>query len=118
VGSCVLLFERGNFPKDVTVSHTTNQAFVSMVQIWSLDVDPSEQRLVTGSADIELRWYAVAVEAGASGREPSGGSSWDLLTPLGSIRRQSTERVATLRFNPSGTLLGCQGPGKALELYR
>jgi U3 small nucleolar RNA-associated protein 12 len=107
-----------NVPKDLTVSYPTNQAFAVMVQIWSLDVDPSEQRLVTGSADIELRWYAVADEAGASGREPSGGSSWDLLTPLGSIRRQSTERVATLRFNATGTLVGCQGPGKALELYR
>lgn len=45
-------------------------------------------------------------------------SKWDILIPLGSIKRQSTDRVSVLKFNPSGSLLGCQAAGKALELYR
>ena len=45
-------------------------------------------------------------------------SKWDILIPLGSIKRQSTDRVSVLKFNPSGSLLGCQVAGKIIELYR
>ena len=34
--------------------------------MWSLDVDPAERRVATGSADNELRLYSVA-NAGAEG---------------------------------------------------
>lgn len=29
-------------------------------EVWALDVDPEERRLATGSADSELRLYAIA----------------------------------------------------------
>ena len=29
-------------------------------EVWALDVDPTERRLATGSADSELRLYAIA----------------------------------------------------------
>jgi len=45
-------------------------------------------------------------------------SKWDILIPLGSIKRQSTDRVSVLKFNHSGSLLGCQAAGKTIELYR
>lgn len=35
-------------------------------EVWALDVDPSERRLATGSADSELRLYAIA-DGDASG---------------------------------------------------
>lgn len=45
-------------------------------------------------------------------------SKWDVLVPVGSIKRQSTDRVSTLKFNNTGSLLGCQVAGKTVEIYR
>jgi U3 small nucleolar RNA-associated protein 12 len=45
-------------------------------------------------------------------------TNWDILLPLGTIKRQSADRVATVKFNSSGTLLGCQVAGKTVEVYR
>lgn len=45
-------------------------------------------------------------------------SKWDILLPLGTIKRQTTDRVSVLKFNHTGTLLGCQSAGKIIELYR
>ncbi|XP_068652601.1 uncharacterized protein [Aristolochia californica] len=93
-------------------------------EIWSMDVDPKEKFLVTGSADPELRFYLV--NQGPLDSHPGGNgdptqSKWEILKQFGEIHRQnkdSKDRMATVRFNKSGNLLGCQEAGKTVELYR
>ena len=106
-------------------------------EVWSLDVDPTETRLATASTDVELQLYEIqAGAAGEAGGDSGGGSSrgGDFLVPMGSVRRQSTERAQTLRyfFPPGGVaaaegsagglgaqvLLTCQSAGKVVEVYR
>lgn len=36
----------------------------------------------------------------------------------GSVVRHAPERVALLRYSPSGSVLACQSAGKALEFFR
>ncbi|KAJ7550174.1 hypothetical protein O6H91_07G086600 [Diphasiastrum complanatum] len=100
-------------------------------EVWSIDVGLNETCFVTGSADLELRVYTINNQqyqeevtkesARAHSRKLECGSlpqnKWEVLRHLGDIKRQSSERIVTLRFNGSGTLLGCQVAGKALELY-
>ncbi|KAH1078516.1 hypothetical protein GLYMA_19G186600v4 [Glycine max] len=92
-------------------------------EIWSLDVDLDERYLVTGSADNELRFYAIKHESvdGESvngGEESSVQNKWEVLRHFGEIQRQSKDRVATVQFNKSGSLLACQVAGKTVEIYR
>lgn len=100
-------------------------------EIWSIDVDPEERYLVTGSADAELRFYSVKHElddgqsiSDVSGTEivndgdTSSQDKWQVLKLFGEIQRQSKDRVATLRFNKSGSLLACQVAGKTVEIFR
>ncbi|XP_019054518.1 PREDICTED: WD repeat-containing protein 3 isoform X2 [Nelumbo nucifera] len=100
-------------------------------EIWSIDVDPEERYLVTGSADPELRFYTIKHElvdretsANSNGSEivnngdDAAGNKWDVLKPFGEIQRQSKDRVATLRFNKSGSLLACQVAGKTTDIFR
>ncbi|KAI4374285.1 hypothetical protein MLD38_012296 [Melastoma candidum] len=97
-------------------------------EIWSIDVDPKEVYLVTGSADPELRFYTIKSEtiervSASNGPENSDGDSssnskWEVLKSFGEIQRQSKDRVATLRFNSSGSLLACQVAGKIVEVFR
>ncbi|KAJ0970245.1 hypothetical protein J5N97_023122 [Dioscorea zingiberensis] len=83
-------------------------------EIWSLDVDPHERYLVIGSADKELRFYQIKVDV--EGSEDS--NKWEVLKQFGEIQRKSEDRVATVRFNKTGSLLACQVAGKTVEIYR
>ena len=110
-------------------------------EVWTLDVDPSETRLATGSSDAELRIYEINAGGGevARGGEPgqaaaaadgqqqgqAGGatSGSDFLIPMGSLRRQAPDRAETLRYASlpgahGGVLLACQSAGKVAEVYR
>ncbi|RWW06832.1 hypothetical protein GW17_00029813 [Ensete ventricosum] len=83
-------------------------------EVWSLDVDQKERFLVSGSADTELRFYWIRTNAEMVENE----SKWEILKQFGEIQRQNKDRVATLRFNKSGSLLACQVSGKSVEIYR
>nr|QEX51144.1 WD repeat-containing protein 3 isoform X1 [Cymbidium ensifolium] len=83
-------------------------------EVWSLDVDLNERFLVTGSADLELRFYLIRNEV----EETGNSSKWDVLKHYGEIKRQGKERIATVRFNKSGSLLACQEAGRTVEIYR
>jgi len=99
-------------------------------EIWSIDVDPEERFLASGSADVELRFYTIKHDlvdgqslATTKGTEVvnNGDSStqnkWDILKPFGEIQRQNKDRVSTVRFNKSGNLLACQVAGKTVEIF-
>lgn len=83
-------------------------------EIWSMDVDPSERFLVSGSADPELQVFRIR----QSVEEGEDWSKWDVLKLFGEIPRQSKERVANVRFNRDGSLVVCQVAGKTADIYR
>lgn len=112
-------------------------------EVWSMDLDPSETRLVTGATDHELRVYSVAggdstlpppaaataaaaVQSNGDGMdtEPGAGTDrgrrHDVLTLMGSVKRTAggSDRVSRLRFDGCGGLLCVMGTGKSLELFR
>ncbi|XP_057548900.1 uncharacterized protein LOC130827253 [Amaranthus tricolor] len=101
-------------------------------EIWSIDCDPDERFVVTGSSDLELRFYTI-IKHDLEGRVPlvsseltesvnnghtSTGNKWEVLKYFGEIQRMTKDRVANLRFNKIGNLLACQVAGKTVEIYR
>lgn len=99
---------------DLEMQHCMQMVSGHHSEIWSLDIDPRERFLVAGSADLELRFYQIKHDA----EEIENSSKWEVLKQFGEIQRQSKDRVATLRFNKSGSLLACQAAGKTVEIYR
>lgn len=97
-------------------------------EIWSIDIDPNERYLVSGSADRELRFYTIkhdSVDGQTINEENTFGNvdssiqnKWEVLRHFGEIQRQNKDRVATVQFNKSGNLLACQVAGKTVEIYR
>lgn len=100
-------------------------------EIWSVDADPEERYLVTGSADPELRFYSIKHEIvnersktgiegtdGVNNEDSSVGNKWEVLKLFGEIQRESKDRVATVRFNKLGDLLACQVAGKTVDIFR
>lgn len=100
-------------------------------EIWSIDSDPEERYLVTGSADPELRFFSVVKHdpdqqsfatanpnKSVKNDNSEGGNKWEVLKHFGEVQRHTKDRVATLRFNKSGNLLACQMAGKTVEIFR
>ena len=69
--------------------------------------------MVAGFAEPQLELFEVV--GGDNGPSTSGR---DVLHSLGSLTRQTTDRVAGLQFSGHGSLLACLGAGKAVELFR
>ncbi|MCO5568312.1 hypothetical protein L7F22_022011 [Adiantum nelumboides] len=99
---------------DLDTKHCIQTVVGHRTEIWSLDVNPSETLIVTGSLDLELRVYSVTDELEAESHIVKS----DALKHYGDLKRQSTDRVMTVRFNRSGSLMGCQVAGKMLEIYK
>lgn len=99
-------------------------------EIWSIDSDPEERYVVTGSADLELRFYTVTkhelgggeIPGSSDHKEsvddgPTSANKWEVLKHFGEVQRQTKDRVANIRFNKPGNLLACQA-GKTVEIFR
>lgn len=87
------------------------QSFLSFTT--SIDVQEVQKEVHAVPEDIEND--AEIVNGG--GKELPR-SKWDILIPLGSIKRQSNNRVSSIKFSANGSLLGCQDAGKVVEIYR
>lgn len=99
-------------------------------EVWSLGVSPSKDRLFVGSADNQLREYSIGaaprVAAGVAGvlnstlEQEEGGDvlgDSEVLIFMGSLTRQSGDRVETIDVSNSG-LVSVQSSGKLLEVYK
>ncbi|XP_020577298.1 WD repeat-containing protein 3 [Phalaenopsis equestris] len=96
---------------DLEMQHCVQIVSGHQSEVWSLDVDPNERFLVTGSADLELRFFLIR-------KDMDNSIKWDVLKHYGEIKRQSKDRIATVRFSKSGSLLACQEAGMTVEIYR
>lgn len=104
---------------DLTTQHCCQVVGGAKGEVWSLDVDPSENRLVTAATDLQLRVYAIRKRVEEQeGQEGVGGKGvHEFLVPMGSVRRQAQERAARVRYDAGGGVLGCLVAGKSLELF-
>lgn len=115
---------------DIETQHCVQIVSGHHSEIWSIDVDPDERYLVSGSGDSELRFYSIKNDAADGKNEPekieidvengnaTAGNKWEVLKHFGDIQRQSKDRVSTVRFNKTGNLLACQVAGKIVEIFR
>ena len=109
---------------DLTTQHCVETLVAHRSEVWSLDVNDTDQWLVTGSSDAELRlWRIDEAVLGHQLDTAMAGAAADgqlarAITLLGTVPRQSTERVATVQFVPGGHFLVCQAHDKLVEIYR
>ncbi|TYZ65719.1 hypothetical protein PybrP1_006267 [[Pythium] brassicae (nom. inval.)] len=93
---------------DLDTQHCVQTCVGHRSEVWALDVNPAGDRLVTGASDNQLRVWSVR-DADSDGA---------VLTLLGSIRRQSNDRAVGVAYNVRGDLIGVQGAGKTIEIYK
>lgn len=95
---------------DLDTQHCVQTCVGHRSEVWTLDVSPTGDRLVTGASDNQLRVWSV--------RDSENDSDGDVLTLLGSIRRQSNDRAVGVAYSVRGDLVGVQSAGKTIEVYK
>ncbi|KAL0021070.1 hypothetical protein WJX79_008561 [Trebouxia sp. C0005] len=102
---------------DLDTQHCSQTLVGYRGEVWALALDATQSRLVTGSADVDLQVYEVLSHE-AAGKEAGISGQHDTLKSMGSIRRQSTDRVTRLSFDQPGATLACQTTGKLLDFFK
>jgi U3 small nucleolar RNA-associated protein 12 len=108
---------------DLDSQHCIQTLVGNRAEVWAFDVDPTETRLVVSASDQRLRVWdmpAAAEEEQLSGSAAPAASAdgFPELKEAGYVLRQGRDRVMTIRFNPSGTLLGCQAADRTVQMFR
>lgn len=87
------------------------RATAASAQVGSSPAGPAAARLEGAADDGPGRPAGVPGEGGAG--------AWEVrLEALGPLPRAQEERVQSLRFGRRGSVLACQGPSRAVELFR
>jgi U3 small nucleolar RNA-associated protein 12 len=118
---------------DLVTEHCVQTIVDGQGEVWSLDIDPKETRLVLATSEPVLRIYdltgdaniqdATAIPLGIQNEEEkeedSSASSSQRAKLFGTIPRHSTkDRAVMVRFHKDGTLLACQSASKQIDVYK
>jgi len=80
-------------------------------ETWGVDVNRAQTRVVIGTANEKMHVFDCD-------RAREGYDENAPLLAMGTIHRAAKGRAMTVRFRDDGALLGAQGIGRALEIYR
>lgn len=106
-------------------------------EIWAMAVDSEQRRVCIGSVDAQLRLFHIgaddAADDGAAamaddrhdqGAHDQGGLTASegadkhaLLRSYGTLRRETSQRVAHIAFSPDGAYLAASSAGKQVQLW-
>ncbi|KAI9909542.1 hypothetical protein PsorP6_014803 [Peronosclerospora sorghi] len=92
---------------DLETQHCVQTCVGHKSEVWSLALNRTGNRLFTGASDNQLRMWRVEHEEGG-----------EMLKYVGSVYRQSTDRVVRVAISPNEDLVGVQSAGKTVEIYR
>ena len=97
-------------------------------EVWSFDINANETKMVTLSNTAEFKVWDITKKDNKKQNEDSNNNNNDddddetenikMATLLSIVKRQGRERGMTIRYSNDGTLLGVQGAGKILEIFR
>lgn len=114
---------------DLSVRSCLQTIVGARTEVWSLAVTPQHDRLLVGTSDQQLLVWRVGDEAGAAktaaagdgakdGAAPPAAASTAVFHPMGSVARQTHDRVASVRCSADGAHAGIQCAGKSIEVLR
>ncbi len=102
-------------------------------EVWSFDINANETKMVTLSNTAEFKVWDITKKDNKKQNEDSNNNNNNnnnndddddetenikMATLLSIVKRQGRERGMTIRYSNDGTLLGVQGAGKILEIFR
>ncbi|KZO97954.1 WD-repeat-containing protein [Calocera viscosa TUFC12733] len=104
---------------DLGTQHCIQTTVAHRAEIWSMDINPAEDTIITGSGDGELKaWKIDRAALGEGLREQDGGKISKLILPLGSLPNSHNNRVSQIAFHRTEQYVAVQNQDKVVEVFR
>ena len=103
---------------DLETQHCIQTCVGHRCEVWSMDISPGGDRLVTGSSDNQLRlWEVGNGEVASEEAAADSNAANNILKLIGGIVRHSKGRATTVRYSADGRIIVTQGTGKEIEVF-
>ncbi|KAL1944244.1 hypothetical protein VTO73DRAFT_3429 [Trametes versicolor] len=104
---------------DLQTQHCTQTVVAHRSEVWTMDLNPEQDLVFTGSGEGELKAWKIDHEALAQGlRETDTGEVSKFLHPVTTLPLASSHRVSQITFHPHQPYLAVQSHDKSVEIFR
>ncbi|KAI0638283.1 WD-repeat-containing protein [Trametes polyzona] len=104
---------------DLQTQHCIQTVVAHRSEVWTMDLNPEQDLVFTGSGEGELKAWKIDHEALAGGlRETENGEVTKFLHPAATLPLASSHRVAQISFHPHKPYLAVQSHDKSVEIFR
>ncbi|KIY46629.1 WD-repeat-containing protein [Fistulina hepatica ATCC 64428] len=104
---------------DLSTQHCIQTVVAHRSDIWTMDVDPEQSLVFTGSAEGELKAWALDHDVLSGGlKETESGEIAKIIHPITTLPLASRHKVSQISFHPSQPYVAVQSHDKTVELFR
>ncbi|KAK7061634.1 WD-repeat-containing protein [Favolaschia claudopus] len=104
---------------DLSTQHCVQTIVAHRSEIWTMDIDPQQNLVFTGSAEGELKAWKLDHEAFAEGlKETETGEISKMIHSVANLPLSSNHRVSQITFHPTQPYLAVQSHDRSVEIFR
>nr|GAT54036.1 predicted protein [Mycena chlorophos] len=104
---------------DLSTQHCVQTVVAHRSEIWTMDVDPQQGLVFTGSSEGELKAWSLDHEAFSEGlKETETGEIAKMIHSVATLPLSSAHRVSQVTFHPNLPYLAVQSHDRSVEIFR
>ncbi|KAH8106121.1 WD-repeat-containing protein [Cristinia sonorae] len=104
---------------DLSTQHCVQTVVAHRAEVWSLDLDPRQELIFTGSGEGDMKVWKLdhgALESGL--QESESGEVVKFIHPVTNLPLSSRHRVSQILFHPTDSYLAVQSHERSVEIFR
>ncbi|KAL4241239.1 TBC1 domain family involved in cilium biogenesis [Abortiporus biennis] len=104
---------------DLSTQHCVQTVVAHRSEVWTMDVNPDQTLVFTGSGEGELKAWKLDHEVMAAGlHESDSGEVAKMIHPITTLPLSSRHRVSQITFHKTRPYLAVQSHDKSVEIFR
>ncbi|KAI0720213.1 WD40 repeat-like protein [Cerioporus squamosus] len=104
---------------DLSTQHCIQTVVAHRSEVWTMDLNPEQELVFTGSGEGEMKAWKIDHEALARGlQETESGEVTKFIHPVTTLPLASSHRVSQITFHPHKPYLAVQSHDKSVEVFR
>ncbi|EAU84697.2 WD-repeat-containing protein [Coprinopsis cinerea okayama7 len=104
---------------DLATHHCIQTVVAHRSEVWTLDLNPEQDLIFSGSSEGEVKAWKIDREAAAGGlKETDSGEIVKIIHPIANLPLNSTHRVSQIQFHPTQPYVALQSHDRSVEVFR
>ncbi|THH33593.1 hypothetical protein EUX98_g555 [Antrodiella citrinella] len=104
---------------DLSTQHCVQTLVAHRAEVWTLDIDPQQELVFTGSGEGDMKAWRLDHEAMSAGlKESESGEVQKLIHSVTNLPLSSRHRVSQISFHPTQPYLAVQSHERSVEIFR